>query len=485
MRNELLKELRLEDLSGSSLELAEAIGMEGFIRLVDNYEGTSNLYVPKASELIRPVRDELIRREYNGKNVIALARKYSLTDRSIREIVKDKAAQLREEERKERLDGQRSLIDAEKQDVLQWVMVGGEGFLKPAPDGTGRLAYHVVRRDCYNVLARGPRGITDVLMSERSRAGSDYYTLLERRTVDGSGYLTIRYNLYVSENSSTLGHEVRLDSLPQYAALAPEHTYSVPFGGLGMTYIRLPMANNVDGSPDGVSVYEGAVQLIHNIYKNEYQLGREFELGRSRIVANADKLVTPDPEGGVMRLKDDVFVGLDGDTNDKGLTIFSPALRDESFERRKQSYLKACENIIGLKRGILSDVEAVERTAKEISSSEGDYSLSIMDLQRMWYDALLETLRITDLWGQALGLCDAQAVDLEQLLSVSWGNGVLYDADKDWADTLSMVEAGLLKPELALAKKYDLPCETPEDLAAIREKYMPEMVQLTAQAGLR
>ena len=90
---------------------------------------------------------------------------------------------------------------------------------------------------------------------------------------------------------------------------------------------------------------------------------------------------------------------------------------------------------------------------EEISSSEGDYSLSIMDLQRMWYDALMETLRITDLWGQALGLCDAQAVDLEQLLSVSWGNGVLYDADKDWTDTLSMVEAGLLKPELALAKK--------------------------------
>ena len=77
------------------------------------------------------------------------------------------------------LDGQRSLIDAEKQDVLQWVMVGGEGFLKPAPDGTGRLAYHVVRRDCYNVLARGPRSITDVLMSERSRAGSDCYTLLD------------------------------------------------------------------------------------------------------------------------------------------------------------------------------------------------------------------------------------------------------------------------------------------------------------------
>lgn len=382
------------------------------------------------------------------------------------------------------LDGQRSLIDDIKQDVLQWVMVGGEAFLKPAPDGSGRITYRVVRRDCYNVLARGPHGITEVLMSERSRSGSAFYTLLERRNVDANGYLTIRYNLHASKDSSTLGQEVSLDSLPQYAHLAPEHTYSLPFGGLGMTYIRMPMVNNVDGSLDGVSVYEGAVQLIHNIYKNEYQLGREFELGRSRIVAGSDMLTAPNPEGGVMQIKDDVFVGLDGDTS-MGMTIFSPTLRDESFERRKQSYLKACENIIGLKRGILSDVEAAERTAKEISSSEGDYSLSIIDLQRMWYDALFETLRITDVWGQALGLCNSQAVDLEDLLSVSWGNGVLYDADKDWTDTLELVQAGMLKPELALAKKYDLPCETAEDLAAIREKYMPELTQLTAQAGMR
>ena len=50
-----------------------------------------------------------------------------------------------------------------------------------------------------------------------------------------------------------------------------------------------------------------------------------------------------------------------------------------------------------------------------------------------------------------------------------------YAATKE--DAVAQV-AGLLKPELALAKKYDLPCETPEDLAAIREKYMPEMKRL-------
>ena len=52
MRNELLKELQLEDLSGSARELAELVGMEAFLNLVDVYGGSSNLYVPTAKQLI-------------------------------------------------------------------------------------------------------------------------------------------------------------------------------------------------------------------------------------------------------------------------------------------------------------------------------------------------------------------------------------------------------------------------------------------------
>lgn len=46
---------------------------------------------------------------------------------------------------------------------------------------------------------------------------------------------------------------------------------------------------------------------------------------------------------------------------------------------------------------------------------------------------------------------------------------------KEWADRLAMVQQGMLRPELALAWKFDLPCDTEEDLAAIRQKYMPTM----------
>lgn len=41
MRNELLNELKLEDLQGEARELAETIGMDAFRRLVDVYGGTA------------------------------------------------------------------------------------------------------------------------------------------------------------------------------------------------------------------------------------------------------------------------------------------------------------------------------------------------------------------------------------------------------------------------------------------------------------
>lgn len=305
-----------------------------------------------------------------------------------------------------------------------------------------------------------------------------YYTLVERRTAGLDGRLTIQNRLYESDNGNMLGSPVPLDSLPQYAGLAPEYTYATPIDGVGLVHIRMPAANTVDGSPDGVSVYEPAMGLIHNIDRNEYQLGREFELGRMRIVASADLLTQAVPgKPGRKRLRDDLFVGMEDSPGNVGITAFSPPLRDENYERRRQTYLKSIENLLGIKRGILSDAEATEKTATEITSSAGDYSLSIIDFQRLWYDSLQDALRLADQIGQAYRLCDATPWDPDTL-TVTWGNGVLYDADKEWAERKEMVQMGLLRPELALAWKFDLPCETDADLAAIRQKYMPELADL-------
>lgn len=361
--------------------------------------------------------------------------------------------------------------------AMQTALIGGECYIKPVL-AAGGFDFLVVRRDCYLVLARNTAGeAVSVGTAEFTSQGGKYYTLLEKRTVDNNGWLTIESRLFRSEDNEILGGEVPLSALAKYANLEPFVTLPEPVGSLGMALLKTPMVNCVDGSGDSVSVYAPAVGLIHNINRNEAQINGEFERGQSRIIASAD-MTEMDETGTKRRLVDDVFTGIDDAPDEVGITIFSPAFREQSFLARKTEYLRNVESQIGLKRGILSEVEAAERTATEITSSEGDYNLTIIDFQQAWEVALREVLRLCAILGGLYKLCPRKEFDPGSLV-VDWGDGVLYNRDRTWAEYKEMVAAGWLKPELGLAWYFNLPHETPEDLQKIRDEYMPELEALT------
>ncbi len=367
-------------------------------------------------------------------------------------------------------------LDAVKKEALQWALAGGECLLRPMVAG-GRFVFSVIRRDHYAVLGRDATGkLTGVGAAERFASGGKHYTLLEWRGLDANGYLTVAYRLYQSSELNCLGAPVALDTLPQFAGLPPRYTYPQPVGSVGLVQLRVPLVNCVDGSADAVSVYEPAVQLIHNINRNERQYDKEFENSQNRIIASSD-LITKDAYGSAS-IPEDLIVGLDDDPKQVGMTVFNPEMRDASYDRRRQGYLRTAETIIGLKRGILSEVEAAERTAKEITSSEGDYSLTIVDFQNAWYDAAQEALRLCAQLGATHGIAPAGVWE-RGLLAMKWGNGILYDGDAWWNGVLEMVRSKLLKAEIALAWKYDEPWETEADLDNIRAKYMPALEEMT------
>lgn len=365
--------------------------------------------------------------------------------------------------------------DAKKKSAMQKALIGGESGLKPIPTASG-FRFAVVSRPNILVFGRdGDGNITDIGMAEKSIRDRFYYTLLERRTVDDSGYLTITNRLYRSNDQNSLGQAVALTELPQYAELVEEYTFPEPLGSVGVAWLKTPIDNSVDGSPDGVSVYDAAVGLIENINRNEAQINGEFERGKSRIIASADMLEV-DEVGGRKNLSASVFTAVDESPDDIGITIFSPALREQSYLARKTEYLRNVENVIGLKRGLLSEVEAAERTATEVTSSEGDYNLTIIDFQQMWESALREAGRLCGVLGRMYRIPGAHDVG-DDSIAVDWGNGVLFDEEKTWADYKDMVAAGLLKPEIALGWKFNMPRETEAQLAKIRKKYMPEAVE--------
>ncbi len=365
-------------------------------------------------------------------------------------------------------------LNAKKMEAIQAALIGGMSALKPVPAKDG-FRFIVVPRNNILVFGRDADGhMTDIGTSETVTTAKSYYTLLERRTVDALGYLTIRNKLYCSDTPSVLGRPVSLQELPQYADLQEVYTFPQPIGGIGMVSLKTPIANCVDGSSEGVSVYAAAAGLIHNINRNEAQLNGEFERGESRIIVSSD-LMERDKDG-KRAFKDHIFSGLDEDPDSLGVTIFSPTLREQSFLARKHEYLRNVESIIGLKRGLLSEVEAQERTAKEVTSSEGDYNLTIIDFQQMWEKAVREAVRLCGVLGQMYHVPSAHEV-AEDVVTIDWGNGVLYDEEKTWADYKQMVASGLLKPEIALGWRFNMPADTPAQRQKIRERLMPDVIE--------
>lgn len=300
-----------------------------------------------------------------------------------------------------------NLLQLPCQEAMELAMVGGESYLKPVVGDT--LRWRAISRGNILIFGRDLWGEPrDVGLTEKTLLGRHYFTLLERRTLDNDRCLTVTNRLFRSGSRQDLGREVSLKAHPAYAHLPARYTYPQSLDGVGLVRVKMPMINCVDGSREGVSVYAPACALLDAIAENEAQLRREFQNGRSRLVVSRDML-----DRG--QLKDDVFVALDESPEAVGITVFAPQLREQSYLNRQQAYLRALENIIGLKRGLLSQVEAVDRTATEITSSEGEYMTTLMELRRAWEQAA----------SRAVGLCAA----LEQVkagsVAFQWGDGIV------------------------------------------------------------
>ena len=349
-------------------------------------------------------------------------------------------------------------LDNIKEKAMQLALVGGECYLKPCPETAG-FSFAPVSRKNVLIFARDSRGEpTDMGLTERSVEGNFYYTLLERRKVQ-DGALVMENKLYRAKSADQLGEQVSLKTLSQYAQL-PEKAVYPGVAGVGLVRLRTSMLNCVDGSDEGVSVYAAAAGLIRAVDENEAQLRGEFRRGQSRIFVSSDLLRDK-------QLEDHLFVGLDDDPEHVGVQIFAPQLRHESYLERKQEYLRNIESLIGLQRGMLSDANAEDRTATEIAASAGQFHLTVIALQRMWEQAVAGCFRLCGVLGGLYGLA------VENGCSIDWGNGTLYDEDKQWQAYLQMVDKGLLRPEIALGWRFNLPAETAEEQAAVRAKLMP------------
>jgi len=81
------KYIKQEDAPTENIrEVVDVVGLEVVLELTERYEG-EYLYFPKYNSWCIGERNRRITREYNGKNVRALSKKYDLALESCRELI--------------------------------------------------------------------------------------------------------------------------------------------------------------------------------------------------------------------------------------------------------------------------------------------------------------------------------------------------------------------------------------------------------------
>ena len=84
------QDMRMEDIKSPAMaDLAELIGIEAMMKIVEMYSG-SVLYIPKMESVLASIRDRHIREEFDGTNGHKLAIRYNVSDSWVLRVVNEK-----------------------------------------------------------------------------------------------------------------------------------------------------------------------------------------------------------------------------------------------------------------------------------------------------------------------------------------------------------------------------------------------------------
>ena len=126
--------------------------------------------------------------------------------------------------------------------------------------------------------------------------------------------------------------------------------------------------------------------------------------------------------------------------NDDTYKAFTPALRDTSYLSGLNRYLMRVEDLVGLSRGALSEVESEARTATEMKILKQRAYITIRRNQEALEQALNDAVYAMDVLTTLYEL----APDGIYTTTTDWNDSILTDADTELTQKLQLLDANIL-----------------------------------------
>lgn len=329
---------------------------------------------------------------------------------------------------------------------LEQGCAAGGMTIKPYPKN-GHIYFDCTMNwSLYPVSFGDDGGLIDVIFRDTFTEGKTVYTRLERHVLQDDGNVKITQRAFRSEMKDTIGTEIPLTAVPQWSTLAPEATVT-DGGGQMFGWFKPAGANSIDvDSPMGVSVFSKAVGLIEQA---DLQYSRTlWEYEGSELAIDVDPTVLrpkKDSKGHEMpRLNERLFRGVDLGADDK-YNVFNPTIRDASLFAGLSQLLMRIEDLCGLARGTLGDLNQEARTATELKQMKQRTYVTIADNQAALERCLRDVIRAMDRYATIYRL----APEGEYEVSFEWDDSIITDSTQQLQEHFELLAQGIIsKAEL-------------------------------------
>lgn len=324
---------------------------------------------------------------------------------------------------------------------------GGMVFKPYVSDG--KIIVDCVQGDCFYPTAFNSSGeMTGAVFVQQLVCDGVIYTRLESHDFQ-SGHYTVTNRAYRSKNDASLGTEISLTDVSEWADISPEAS----FEGLAhplFAYFRIPGANNIDpSSPLGVSVFARAMPLIDEAEKQFARLLWEFQSGE-RAIYVSETALKHSPDGSVQmpKMYERLIRTFDfGNDSDGAFHDFSPAFRDQSTINGFNAILRRIEFNCHLAYGTLSDVQQTDKTAEEVRASKQRSFSAVAAIQQALQTALEQLIYAMNVMCDIYHLAPNGKVDA----AFEWDDSLVTDREMEFAQRMQLQSQCGLRPELNIA----------------------------------
>ncbi|UWG70164.1 MAG: portal protein [Bacteriophage sp.] len=306
-----------------------------------------------------------------------------------------------------------------------------------------------------------------------------YYTLLEFHqwgnwTTDEQGrkyrpYI-ITNELYRSGDPNTIGEQVPLDYVDEYAGLSSTTTINYLEKPL-FAFYRNAGANNKNlVSPLGIGLCDNwfktvdDINMVHDGFEWEVKTGyRRVSIPRSwvRRQTNMNGHQIPEDQQYFWDPNDAVFVPVNSKDDTSSFKDLSINIRNEQYEGAMDFFLRELENDLRLSpgtftvtpSGVQTATEVVTNNSKTYQTRSSYLTMLEKTIDQLVY-AIAELLQNGDLWSDGKARWTG---DLDSLvITPDFNDGVFVDQEAQRSADLQAVQASVMPKIQFIMRNYDL-----------------------------